>query len=498
MIKVKSLYCIIITLFFSIQLNAWGRNQNPNTVLIFNHIPPYVRSSFPIPKLEWKDDRPQITIFDNFYQYDFNPKSLISDTIIFCPRNEHIVLTFLYSMAREPLNYLINKGDTVTFSFVNGIPYAKTNESSKNNYLNYDYDRLIANKSIQQNTSYDIYKHPTLLFKDLNDINRVREFKKSYYSPARSFLNNELLFLYRFKELRDKSPAIFNFFQDKLTYQTAELDFDQHKLSADSLNTILALNKQMPVTSTYSYFLPFMEIISDSVIVRNAKILLYANGSEIDYRDVYERTSKWSVINDFYKKQLLYKYLKKIGEIFSAADLRTYLSRFSSFSEDTLLVKKIKNEFLISDDPGSLSKDSLFMTDAGNNKLSLQTLVNLNKGKIVYIDFWASWCIPCRREMKEAGKLRDAFNGKDVVFVYLSIDKSKNDWMKASAEEKLNEVQHNFILTNSDSSVFLKSIHFGTIPRYLLYDKYGNLVHKNAPAPSSLETQRLITDYLNK
>jgi thiol-disulfide isomerase/thioredoxin len=502
MLKARVLYCIIVILLLPFNVlcnNMDTSHQNPTTILIFDHIPPYVRSTFPLPRLEHKDDRFQVTIFDNFYAYTFNPKPSTRDTIVFYQKNEHIVLTFLYSMTREPLNYVINKGDTITFSFIKDRPYVKKNEISKNDYLNYDYDRLLANKNTQQPTSYEIYKNPSLVAKDINDlVNNRHEIERNYYNQARHFLNNELSFLNNFKELRGKAPDLFIFFQDKLTYQIARLDFEQHRLSADSLNAILALNKQRPVKSSYSYFLPFLERVSDSVIVKKAKFLKYENGSDIDYRDVYDRTNNWSAINDFYKKQLLYKYLKKIGEIFSVSDLQAYLSKFASFSNDTVLVQNIRNEFLISNDPGTLSKDSLYMADAKNNKLSLQTFLNVNKGKLIYIDFWASWCVPCRREMKNADKLREAFKGKDVVFVYFSVDKSKEAWIEASNEERLNAVQHNYILTNAESSAFLKSIDFGPIPRYLLYDKSGKLVHKNAPPPSSEESHRLLTDYLVK
>lgn len=502
MLKIRVSYSIIAILLLPFHVlcnNPDASDHNAATVLIFDNIPPYVRSTFPLPQLEHKDKRFQVTVFDNFYTYSVNPKPSTSDTVIFHQKNEHIVLTFLYSMTREPLNYVIEKGDTVTFSFINNIPYVKNKAISKNDYLNYDYDRLLANKNTQQHTSYEIYKNPELVAKNINDlVNNSRAIERNYYNQAKHFLNNELSGLNNITEIKDKAPEMFKFFQDKLTYQIALLDFEQHRLSADSLNAILALNKQKPVNSSYSYFLPFLERVADSVIVKKAKFLKYENGSEIDYRDVYDRTNEWSAINDFYKKQLLYKYLTKIGEIFSESDLKAYLSKFASFSNDTLLVKNIKNEFFISNDASDLSKDSLLMVDSKNNKLSLQTLLNLNKGKVIYIDFWASWCIPCRREMKNAEKLRAAFKGKDVVFVYFSIDKSKTAWSEACNEERLTEVQHSYILTNAASSVFLKSIDFGPIPRYLVYDKHGKLIHKNAPSSGTDEVHRLLTEYLAK
>lgn len=487
MIKIRLLYGVIFILSVVVHVackKADNDNLNPATVLIFDNIPTYVRTTHPFPRFTSQDGRFQITIFDHFYEYNFNPKPLLSDTIILLPRNDRIILTFLYSKTCEPLNYVIDKGDTITFSFISGVPYAKSKEVSKDRYLNYDYDRLIATQNAQQARSYQIYRHPILVAKNLDElINNRSQIKKEYYISARNFLHAELLFLNNLKEFRNKSPDIFNFFKDKSTYQIAELDFEQHKLGVDSLNAILSRNKKNPENSSYSYFFPFLEKVADSVIVKKAKFLTYENGSGIDYRDVYDRTMNWSVINDFYKKHLLYKYLKKIGDIFSMSDLQLYLSKFAEFSNDTLLVRNIKNEFLIYDHSASWSKDSLYMIDPKGNSLSLQQLLNVNRGKIIYIDFWASWCVPCRREMKYAEKFRKTFKSKKVVFVYLSLDKSKNAWIEASKEEGLYRLANNYILTNADSSTFLQSINFVSIPRYLLYDKYGKLVIETLPRP---------------
>jgi len=178
------------------------------------------------------------------------------------------------------------------------------------------------------------------------------------------------------------------------------------------------------------------------------------------------------------------------------SDLEKYLAKFTAFSKDTLLVKNIKSKFLVADSKGALSKDSLYMLDAQNNQLSLQQVLNSNKGKLVYIDFWASWCFPCRKEMPHAKELWKQFDNTDIIFVYLSVDKNKEEWAGAAVAEGLDTRVHNYVVLNAEQSTFLKSIDFGPIPRYLLYDKEGKLVHKKAPGPSSDEIKRVIETYL--
>lgn len=490
---------IIVSLIpFNVRCNNNVDTRNQNTIIVvFDNIPSYVRTVFPFPKMRQKDNRPQVTIFDNFYQYNFNPKPLKSDTIIFAPQNDRIVLSFLYSINLAPFDYVINKGDTITFSFINNAPYASSKRADGDKSINYEYERLAVNKKNLQATPYDIYKNPILVAKDINDVvNGGPAVKREYYDQAHAFLSNELSYLDISKDIKDSYPGIFNFFHDKYTYEIAELDFEQNKLNSDSLNKMLAVNRHEPINKSYSYFFPFLEKITDDVIVKQAKVLKSDNGTDIDYRDVYNRVSKWPEINNFYRKHLLFKYLKKIGGLFSSSDLQMYLSNFSSLTNDSILIEKIHDEFPSSNYFSLLSKDSLYLLDANNNSISFQAFLTRCKGKVVYLDFWASWCIPCRSEMKKAEQLREVFKDNEIVFAYFSLDKNKNQWIEAFKTDKLNIVQDNYMLLNIDASNFLKSINFKSIPRYLLYDKSGNLVHKNAPSPSSEEIQRLIRYYL--
>jgi len=493
------LYLIII---FIIPLKGWCQKietskRDTNIVIIFGHIPACPRTLYPFPKMTQRDDRPQVTIFDNFYQYDFNLAPLKSDTIILAPQSDLIVLRFLYSMNLAPIDYVINKGDTITFSFVNNLPYAGSKIADRNKSLNYEYEQLIAHKNNLQPTPYDIYKQPVIVAKDVNDaMNNYHAVQRDYYDQSRSFLKKKLSALDSSKNIFNKYLGIFNFFQDKYTYEIAELDFEQNKLSEDSLHKIFDANKNAPTNQSYSYFFPFIEKVAEKVIVNHAKVVKYDNGPDVDYRDVYDQVRKWLDINDFYRKHLLYTYLKKIGSLFSTLDLQKYVSDFATLTHDSILVNKIHDEFPSANYYSSSAKDSLYLLDENNNRTSFQTFLASCKGKVVYIDFWASWCVPCREEMKNAAKLRKAFENKSIVFAYFSVDKNKNEWLQASTAEKLNVVQHNYILMNVDASGFLKSINFGAIPRHLVYDKPGNLVYKNATGPGSSEIQRLITYYL--
>ena len=105
------------------------------------------------------------------------------------------------------------------------------------------------------------------------------------------------------------------------------------------------------------------------------------------------------------------------------------------------------------------------------------------KGKMVFVDFWASWCAPCRAQIPYQRELEKAYEGKDVVFLSVSLDRSKEDWLKAVKEEDL----HGYVLhaEGDFQNPFPKAYQIQSIPRYLLIDASGNIISDNMIRPQS-------------
>ena len=106
------------------------------------------------------------------------------------------------------------------------------------------------------------------------------------------------------------------------------------------------------------------------------------------------------------------------------------------------------------------------------------------RGKVVYLDFWASWCGPCIREMPAAQKLHTALHDRaaDVVFLNVSVDGNAANWRKGMEKHK---VEGQNVHSGGDwQSPALKAYGISSIPRYLVIGPDGLILDGDAPRPS--------------
>lgn len=129
--------------------------------------------------------------------------------------------------------------------------------------------------------------------------------------------------------------------------------------------------------------------------------------------------------------------------------------------------------------PGNVSPKFDFENFKGG-KTSLESL----KGKYVYIDVWATWCGPCRREIPSLQKVEEQYHGKNIEFVSMSIDTKKDydKWRTFVEEKKLGGIQ--LFADNDWNSKFVTDYAIEGIPRFILVDPNGNIISADAPRPS--------------
>lgn len=129
-------------------------------------------------------------------------------------------------------------------------------------------------------------------------------------------------------------------------------------------------------------------------------------------------------------------------------------------------------------------------------KIKYSDILDQHKNKVVYVDFWASWCSPCRKDIKKSKKIKDYFKDKDVVFIYITMDLDKEKCYEAISKDGIINPKNNYFITDIIKDNKYNEIgKLNGIPHYLIYDKKGELVDSNAP--SSSDREELINE-LNK
>ena len=153
------------------------------------------------------------------------------------------------------------------------------------------------------------------------------------------------------------------------------------------------------------------------------------------------------------------------------------LAELTAVTEKYNLDRKYLNTFVAnrSTIKGSPFPADVVLKDKDGKRMDFSQL----RGKYVYIDLWASWCVPCCREVPHLQKLEKELENKDVVFLSISIDQKVEAWKKKMADLQVHGNQW-----HDSEGTLGKALNVKGIPFFLIYDKEGKLYMYNAPRPS--------------
>jgi len=353
--------------------------------------------------------------------------------------------------------------------------------SYENNYL--------AQKALKNDYGINIYfLADSLDFNDYShflDSTRMEQeafFKKSIGNLSPEFISAERTNLfYRY-------PVLLSFAQYKNRKDTLILDqiFKVYKKyldtkPEDSLSPrYITFLKILPYYHEYA----FAERLSNREVYDSVQLQLV-----VDQCNNFERNI---VLGDLFNNMLAYRqntdYFEKYQTIFDQyVDLPEI--RNNILSKYTRLKSKLDKGI-----PSGAQLTNLNRIEYENYQFS--DIIAQYKGRLVYLDFWASWCGPCKSEMPASIQLQRKYQGENISFVYFSTDRDSVAWKKMITILQL--TGDHFLLNKGINNEITEKYQLQYIPRYMLINQEGVVIDSDAMRPSNPEVIKNIDNLLKE
>lgn len=479
------IYLLFTTLFFA--LFSFAQNSSKNITLIFK------KSNY---HFEETSGFKRMNSLINYSEYNSYRETYLSpnnkeknDTIRLNIESNKVFLIHNWKELNKSSRVILHANDVVEIDYEKGFPNFKIqNRVVKPFDLNLEH---------QLNLSFPI---DNFVFFQTNKRSRNSKEEKEYKAELANFIQSSKATL---DELLNSDKISQEAYNSQLNYITFySLNTDTKTNFSDYKNKLK--NDELIWLKSYRYFLE-LYVKNEFKIKKYEKEikdfeLKTANNKTKDVSVQYEdnensflQVEKSDLFSAKAKEYLLYVYLNRIAKT-DSQKLSTYISIFKKYSNDQKLIENFENAFLVDIEALKQNTSEVVLYDENKKATTLSAIIEANKGKIIYIDFWASWCAPCRAAFPSSRKLHEEFKEKEIVFLYLSTDANFEAWKKANQFEKLTE--NSYLIINPKTSEYLKKLAIDFIPRYVLINSNGEISNPKAPSPDSEKIKQELNNLL--
>ncbi|MDO3695238.1 redoxin family protein [Wenyingzhuangia sp. chi5] len=317
--------------------------------------------------------------------------------------------------------------------------------------------------------------------------------------------------------LRDISRKFGTLYQ-KMTDEERKKYFGEN-MSLDNFTDYIKSNK---LDITFTEAEKEYQIKAQNLLTKEEKEnlkLFYSEETNKQNRAFSEKYK--SHIDKFVSSELKRKGIEKIREnledtfstdVIIAQEILGTLSRnYTPLSDSEIQTskKEIKNSFIAN--VLTIENDKLKTKIEANNSRTgyvvnttsnieanriFEAITSKYKGKVIFVDFWATWCGPCRSGIKRMKQLKEDYKDKDVAFVYITSPSSP----KTTYNNMIPSIKGEHYRVSKDEWNYLgDKFNISGIPHYLLVNKKGEVVKQNTSDLHSPESIKLLLDsYLEK
>lgn len=265
-----------------------------------------------------------------------------------------------------------------------------------------------------------------------------------------------------------------------LSYYTPLINANQVNIELESQidNLVASTDLNNPKMIYLNEFKPFVQ----NYTAYKLNKILKAENREIKSADEYAE-SYFSILKEIFVEPIVleevyYSFLKDFISYYGAESVSTVYSDYKDITSNKQRLTELEMIFAEYNQlaPGQASIDWSF-PDINGKTYSLSDF----RGKYVYIDVWASWCGPCKKEIPLLKSLKEKFANKNIEIIGISVDDNRADWVNSINNEGLNGVQ---LYAGGWENELCEFYKITGIPRFILLDKQGKIINANADRPS--------------